>query len=43
MLLLGIKPRYVGFTVRSLVTMPAELSPLGYSDIAVESFNSYCT
>jgi len=43
MLLLGIKPRYVGLTVRSLVTVPTELSRLGYSDIAVESFNSYCT
>jgi hypothetical protein len=42
MLLLGIKPLYVGLTVRGLVTMPTELPQLGYSDIAVESFNSYC-
>ena len=43
MLLLGIKPRYVGLTVRSLVNMPTELSRHYYPDIAVESFNSYCT
>jgi hypothetical protein len=38
----GNQTRYVGCKVRSLVTMPAQLSWLRYSDIAVESFNSYC-